>query len=198
MEGIFFDDNEGFALQVPLFDLGRAGWFSFFRMEKGREADRGDSRIFVCQHDAPRVFFHFSLAEARTRRRVTTPIIGHLSRKCGCRFRTTSPRRFAPGLLRSPHCTLLFVYANVFCIFGLVRSQANSQPKHCYALDNSCSVSDIKEAKAGGRPLYYFELAWPSLSAFKEEAEDEGDADSGRCAYALCTVARLTYRCCFS
>ncbi|CBJ29444.1 conserved unknown protein [Ectocarpus siliculosus] len=57
---------------------------------------------------------------------------------------------------------------------------ANSQPKHCYALDPSCSVSDIKEAKAGGRPLYYFELAWPSLSAFKEEAEDEGDADSGR------------------
>lgn len=43
-------------------------------------------------------------------------------------------------------------------------------------------MSDIKEAKAGGRPLYYFELAWPSLSAFKEEAEDEGDADSGRCA----------------
>ncbi|CAM9908395.1 unnamed protein product [Scytosiphon promiscuus] len=57
---------------------------------------------------------------------------------------------------------------------------SDSQPKHCYALDPSCSVSDIKETKAGGRPLFYFDLAWPSHSASKEDAEGEADADSGR------------------
>eukprot|EP00903_Cladosiphon_okamuranus_P015669 g14470.t1 len=54
-----------------------------------------------------------------------------------------------------------------------------SHPKHCYVLDPSCAVSEMKETKAGGRTLFYFELGWPSMSS-KEEGEDEGDGESGR------------------
>lgn len=58
--------------------------------------------------------------------------------------------------------------------------QPTEQPKHCYLLDPSCSVSDMKETKAGGRTLFYFELGWPSMSS-KEDGEEEGEGESGRC-----------------
>lgn len=67
--------------------------------------------------------------------------------------------------------------------------QPSSQPKHCYALDPSCVVSDIKETKAGGRPLFYFEMEWPSLSTSKEEVEEDADGDSGCvcvCVWIVC------------
>eukprot|EP00752_Nemacystus_decipiens_P007751 g6928.t2 len=54
-----------------------------------------------------------------------------------------------------------------------------AQPKHCYVLDPSCSVSDMKESKAGGRTLFYFELGWPSMSS-KEDVEEEGEGESSR------------------
>lgn len=65
--------------------------------------------------------------------------------------------------------------------------QPSAQPKHCYVLDPSCTVSDMKETKAGGRTLFYFELGWPSMSP-KEEGEDEGDGESCRCVCMLCDV----------
>lgn len=61
--------------------------------------------------------------------------------------------------------------------------QPTEQPKHCYLLDPSCSVSDMKETKAGGRTLFYFELGWPSMSP-KEDGEEEGEGESGRCVNA--------------
>lgn len=62
--------------------------------------------------------------------------------------------------------------------FGLL--QPTAQPKHCYELDPSCSVSDMKKTNAGGRTLFYFELGWPSMAS-KDDGEEEGEGESGRC-----------------
>lgn len=50
--------------------------------------------------------------------------------------------------------------------------QTSAEPKHSYDLDPNCVCSEIKEAKSGGRPIYFFQLEWPST-------KEEGDADSG-------------------
>lgn len=89
---------------------------------------------------------------------------------------------------------LLSVMAVRFILrFRSFRLQPTAQPKHCYVLDPSCSVSDMKETKAGGRPLFYFELEWPSMASSKQEGEEEGEGESGRCVCAVCGFVTSSY-----
>lgn len=112
-----------------------------------------------------------------------THVVGLVSR-LACLVRRT-PLLFRDDKLPHPPplmCGLHVAFS--FLPFGL---QPSAQPKHCYVLDPSCSVSDMKETKAGGRTLFYFELEWPSMAS-KEEGEDEGESGRCVCVSVLCAV----------
>ena len=60
-------------------------------------------------------------------------------------------------------------WLSLACLF----SQTCAEPKHSYELDPSCTCSEIKDAKSGGKPIYFFHVDWPSAGRSKEEGDDE-------------------------
>ncbi|CAM9210207.1 unnamed protein product, partial [Sphacelaria rigidula] len=75
--------------------------------------------------------------------------------------------------------------------FGKGEDNTSAEPKHVYELDPGCSISEIKEVKAGGKMIFLFQVNWPQLPNAKEEGaenragqeEDSGDSEGANPSY---------------
>lgn len=56
--------------------------------------------------------------------------------------------------------------------------QSCAEPKHVYDIESGCSVSKLKEVRAGGRTLFWFQVEWPVSHTAKEEGDG---GESSRC-----------------
>lgn len=85
------------------------------------------------------------------------------------------------------HCFVQAYYCSTKINIGKLppypptQSKPSAEPKHEYHFDAGCSVSEIKEVRAGGKTIFSFQLNWPQLQNVKEETEAETEGGYNRC-----------------